>query len=229
MDQQQAQRAQSRAVVASAATKGASFRKVAMCALALVLTGVLPAGVAWADAGNDAGDDGWGCQVLLCLADPRGPETEGACVPPIEKLWDALSHGQSFPVCDFSSSLRDLPQQALSALPPGTLESLGVGTGASNTWAGGGYCRPDMLYWGGLERSQLLCRARAAINVSVNGSLFTRVWWGIGGRSGQSVTEFYGQGGAQASYDPARAAADFRKEQQQQRQQQQQDSLGGGH
>lgn len=45
----------------------------------------------------------WGCQVLLCLADPRGPTTEGACVPPIHKLWDELRKARpKFPTCDMA-------------------------------------------------------------------------------------------------------------------------------
>jgi hypothetical protein len=45
----------------------------------------------------------WGCKVLLCLSDPRGPETESACVPPIQALWRALAHGDPFPTCDLAS------------------------------------------------------------------------------------------------------------------------------
>lgn len=41
----------------------------------------------------------WGCQVLLCLSDPRGPTKESECRPPIHKLWRALAKGHSFPSC----------------------------------------------------------------------------------------------------------------------------------
>lgn len=167
--------------------------------------------------------DGWGCQVLLCLANPGGPEQYGQCVPPIERLWSALRHGDAFPTCDFQSSLTDLSPQIRSAIPQNLLSSLGRGTGASNTWAGGGYCREDMLYWGGPEQSVLMCRATAAINVNIDGQLYTRVWWGVGGLSGQSMTEYYGAGSTQVNYDPTKAAADFI-----QKQQQQNDPSGGG-
>src|ERR1700709_2655557 len=60
--------------------------------------------------------DDWGCQVLLCLADPRGPETESECKPPIEKLWNALEHGKPFPTCDLSSSAADLPPDVRSSM-----------------------------------------------------------------------------------------------------------------
>src|SRR5471032_313334 len=92
--------------------------------------------------------DDWGCQVLLCLSDPRGPEAEGACVPPIAKLWTALRHGGPFPTCDLSSSVADLPPKSRSAIPASTLASLGNGTGAANVAAGANYCHPNLLFWG---------------------------------------------------------------------------------
>ena len=46
--------------------------------------------------------DDWGCQVLLCLSDPRGPTTESECKPPIHKLWDHLRKGKPFPSCDMA-------------------------------------------------------------------------------------------------------------------------------
>ena len=47
--------------------------------------------------------DEWGCQVLLCLSNPKGPTDEKACKPPIEKLWQELAkpNGQ-FPHCDLA-------------------------------------------------------------------------------------------------------------------------------
>ncbi|MDH2436860.1 hypothetical protein QCD60_30560 [Pokkaliibacter sp. MBI-7] len=46
----------------------------------------------------------WGCQVLLCLSDPRGPTTESECRPPIHKLWRELAKGHSFPSCAMAGS-----------------------------------------------------------------------------------------------------------------------------
>ena len=45
--------------------------------------------------------DDWGCQVLLCLSNPSGPEALSQCEPPIEKLWKALSKTppDPFPSC----------------------------------------------------------------------------------------------------------------------------------
>lgn len=45
----------------------------------------------------------FGCKVLLCLADPRGPTTESECKPPIRKLFRDLARGKPFPKCDMAS------------------------------------------------------------------------------------------------------------------------------
>ncbi|EBC1886528.1 hypothetical protein BU332_22785 [Salmonella enterica] len=49
-------------------------------------------------------DDLWGCQVLLCLSDPRGPTTEAECRPPIHKLWRHLRKGKPFPTCNMATN-----------------------------------------------------------------------------------------------------------------------------
>jgi hypothetical protein len=43
--------------------------------------------------------DDWGCQVILCLANPGGPTQYAECRPPIQKLWRELAKGHSFPTC----------------------------------------------------------------------------------------------------------------------------------
>jgi hypothetical protein len=133
--------------------------------------------------------DDWGCQVILCLSNPGGPERYGECFPPIERLWAALRHGDPFPTCDFGAGGSQ-------------------GTSAVNIFASAGYCREDLLYWGGPEQSELLCNARGAINVEINGSLYTRVWWDARGAD-RTITEFYAAGSTQVSYDATRAARQF--------------------
>lgn len=54
--------------------------------------------------GQEAMADDWGCQVLLCLSDPRGATTEAQCRPPIEKLWKHLRRGKPFPTCAMAGS-----------------------------------------------------------------------------------------------------------------------------
>jgi len=147
-----------------------------------------------------AGD--WGCQVLLCLSNPGGPEQYAACVPPIEKLWSALRRGDPFPTCDFGTGGSQ-------------------GTFATNTFASVGYCREDLLYWSGPDQSELFCRATGAINVNIGNQLYTRVWWDVAG-TGPTIIEFYGEGSTQVPYDPSQSAALFLQ------QTEQQNSFGGG-
>jgi hypothetical protein len=146
--------------------------------------------------------DDWGCQVLLCLSNPGGPEQYSACVSPIEKLWSALRHGDPFPTCDFGVGGSQ-------------------GTFATNTFASSGYCREDLLYWGGPEQSELLCRATGAINLDIDNQLYARVWWDVGG-VGPTITEFYGAGSTQVPYDPSQSATLFLQRIEQQ------NSFGGG-
>ena len=46
----------------------------------------------------------WGCQVLLCLANPGGPTQYAECVGPITQLWNALRRGSAFPTCSGASA-----------------------------------------------------------------------------------------------------------------------------
>jgi hypothetical protein len=45
----------------------------------------------------------WGCEVLLCLANPAGPTAVAPCVPPIRRLWRELARGRPFPTCPMAS------------------------------------------------------------------------------------------------------------------------------
>ncbi|WP_228981511.1 hypothetical protein [Paraburkholderia gardini] len=130
--------------------------------------------------------DDWGCQVILCLSNPGGSQQYAECVPPIEKLWRALRHGDPFPTCDFGRGGSQ-------------------GTSASETFARAAYCREDLLYWGGPEESELLCDARGAINVHIDGELHTRVGWDADGKD-RTVPEFHGAGSIGAPYDATQSA-----------------------
>jgi hypothetical protein len=148
----------------------------------------------------------WGCQVILCLSNPGGPEQYTECVPPIEKLWRALRHGDPFPTCDFGAGASQ-------------------GTSAANTFASAAYCREDLLYWGGPEQSELFCGARGAINVEIDGELYTRVWWDADGED-RTITEFYGAGSIEAPYDPTESGRLFMERMQ--REEGGEDDEGGG-
>ena len=42
----------------------------------------------------------WGCQVMLCMSNPAGPMAVAECVPPMQRLYEAMSHkGFQWPTC----------------------------------------------------------------------------------------------------------------------------------
>jgi len=68
-------------------------------------------------------EDLWGCQVLLCLSNPDGPEALSECRPPIERLHEHLRHGHPFPSCPSGGSAYARPTSSYYDLcPAGTVE-----------------------------------------------------------------------------------------------------------
>ncbi len=60
----------------------------------------LSAGAAAPHASLLTGNDRWGCEVLLCLSNPAGPEAESECRGPVERLYTSLkSRHPFFPKC----------------------------------------------------------------------------------------------------------------------------------
>jgi hypothetical protein len=104
--------------------------------------------------------DDYGCQVLLCLANPAGPMAVSECVPPIDRLFSEMArlHPPAFPTCDF------------------------VGAGANQAtqgWGSGDYC-PESLAEYGCNNARS-CSARSGITVVINGVSERRVWWNTSG------------------------------------------------
>ncbi len=174
--------------------------KVLLHALAVASALLMPAAPAHAD--------GWGCQVMLCLSDPRGPEAEGACVPPIEKLWDELAHGHPFPTCDVMQSWDSLSPEIRSAIPADVVQLMKSTTiSGGNGGASGSFCPYDLMYYS--SNYGPACRARNVIQVKLNDQVFTRVWWGITGSvfgGSSSRTEYFGAGSSTPFYDPSQSA-----------------------
>lgn len=82
----------------------------------------------------------WGCEVLLCLSDPRGPTTENECRPPIEKLWKELAKGNPFPSCELADdsksgkgSFARQVYEHYDPCPNGTIPVLGAYVTQSNS------------------------------------------------------------------------------------------------
>ena len=64
----------------------------AAAALALALCAPAP-------AGELSGRDRWGCELLLCLSNPAGPDAVAECRPPVDRMRRALRRGKPIPGC----------------------------------------------------------------------------------------------------------------------------------
>lgn len=133
----------------------------------LVVAGVLMSSFGFAQVAQASSH---GCEVLLCMANPRGPMALGECVPPIKRLFRDLARGRAFPTCSFSSG---------SGASAGTSSA----NYATNRAAGPRFCHPDYL----VEiRGRTRCTMKGAVTVYVEGVQKNRVWWD---ENGNSVTE----------------------------------------
>lgn len=107
-----------------------------------------------------------GCLVLLCFAAPSWRAVP-QCVPPIRQVLRDLARGKAFPTCGMA----------------------GAGNSASHAWASApGNCPPQYTRIDPAEGAPIYsCDYTGAVSVSVNGALFARTWWSMGGNT---VTEF---------------------------------------
>lgn len=125
--------------------------------------------------------DEWGCQVLLCLSNPAGPEAVAECVPPIERLW-----------------------QALSARPPHPFPACAMGGGersnsASHQWASADFCPAQYLtYTDDSNSGGMACSVTGGVTVVIGGQFQSRVWWQLG--RGAVLTQ---RAGTTAQHEPA--------------------------
>jgi hypothetical protein len=100
----------------------------------------------------------WGCEVMLCLADPKGPMNQPQCRDPITRLYKAIFkwRPQPFPVCILSNGSDSKsagnyaqvgPPSYYDACPVGTTE-LGAGEyaiGPVVSTVGGQLSRSDVV------------------------------------------------------------------------------------
>lgn len=107
-----------------------------------------------------------GCKVLLCLAAPNWRAIP-QCVPTINQLLHDLSRGRPFPTCSMS----------------------GAGNTAANQWASApDNCPPQYTHvFDGPNGPIYSCNYTGAVAVNIDGSLWARTWWNMGG---ESVTEY---------------------------------------
>lgn len=112
--------------------------------------------------------DSWACEVVLCLANPKGATAVAPCVPPIKKLFKELAKGNPFPTCNMNS---DDAQ----------------GNSAKNTMLSGKNCPAEHRYYVG---KIAMCQYQGVINVKVANKPYTRVYWS----EGETYTEDLGNG-----------------------------------
>jgi len=92
-----------------------------------VLIGFLVVGTAICP--QQARADQWGCEVLLCMSNPSGPEAVGQCVPPMQRFYNVLKHGGSRPTCPESGWSGNIGYQPLTCPDGFDLTRRDVGQG----------------------------------------------------------------------------------------------------
>lgn len=100
----------------------------------------------------------WACEVLLCMAHPKGATAVTPCIPPMKKLWRELAKGHAFPKC---------------AEAGGSNGS----TGAEHRYADANYCPSQYLIPPQDDRDIWRCALNGAVTVTINGKPVSRVWW----------------------------------------------------
>ncbi|RZI40374.1 hypothetical protein EGT07_23820 [Herbaspirillum sp. HC18] len=135
--------------------------------------------------------DDWGCEVLLCLANPAGPTAVAECKPPIQKLWKALAKGKPFPTCTF-----------LNAAGSPTSDG---GNYAAHSWASEYNCAPGYVVYP--EEGSPYCALSGVVAVTLDNKLNKKVWWGKYGSSLDSddsmVEENYAPGSTKSDLELA--------------------------
>ena len=107
-----------------------------------------------------------GCLVLLCLAAPSW-QNIAQCVDPVRQVLRDLARGRPFPSCAISGAGNTSTNQE-SRVP--------------------GYCPVQYLRTFATENGSLsYCDYAGAVELNVDGVLWSRVWWSP---TGDSVTEF---------------------------------------
>lgn len=107
-----------------------------------------------------------GCRAMLCLAAPSWRDVP-LCVPTIRELMHDLARGKPFPVCQMAGAGNQASVQ---------------GTRAPAN------CPPQYTHvWTTQGGPRYRCDYSGVVSVNVNGALWSRTWWNLGG---DSVTEF---------------------------------------
>ncbi|MBT1159552.1 hypothetical protein J1C56_28765 [Aminobacter anthyllidis] len=65
--------------------------------------------------------DDFGCKVLLCILNPQGWASVGECVPPVERAFRMVAHGQPWPQCPEAGSSGRIGYEKFKPCPDGTI------------------------------------------------------------------------------------------------------------
>lgn len=120
--------------------------------------------------------DNWGCEVMLCLANPQGPTAVSQCVPPIKKLWKHLAKGRPMPVCKFGDS----DGREVDSRTKGSY----IDHAGSDPYVAGA-C--PFVYYAGESRTKY-CAFSGVTNEYIDGVLWGRIWHG--GPTSQPYIEY---------------------------------------
>jgi hypothetical protein len=121
-------------------------------------------------------EDTWPCEVVLCLANPRGPTALKECEPPIKRAWKAWAKGKSVPECKKKNS---------------------DGSDGGDLKDGGTYIDHESAnpedpnkcpfpYYAGPQKNRY-CAFTGVTNQYIDGKLWGRIWYG--GPAGQPYIE----------------------------------------
>ncbi|BCG83507.1 hypothetical protein [Mesorhizobium sp. 113-3-3] len=80
---------------------------------------VLPTLAALSSAPAQADD--FGCKVLLCILNPQGWASVGECVPPVERAFRMVAHGEPWPQCPEAGSSGRIGYEEFKPCPDGTI------------------------------------------------------------------------------------------------------------
>jgi hypothetical protein len=98
-----------------------------------------------------------GCKFLLCIAGPWSRIAE--CRPTVYEVFHDLARGRPFPTCDMS----------------------GPGNSANNIWTDANTCPSMYRQYNPESGAYASCTYPGRISVSINGALWSQVYWNTSG------------------------------------------------
>jgi hypothetical protein len=131
----------------------------------------------------------WGCEVMLCLADPNGPMDKAECRPPIQKLYKALFKWkpQPFPVCLMSNGSNSKNAGNFAQVgPPSYYDACPAGTNPLPSGEVAYLVPPTTTVTGTMPVSQSAVTAPLFMRGIGDGSGF---YPGMGGESGDTMPQ----------------------------------------